>query len=108
MWLHVSVIVVLFPLLYMIYVYTYDICLYILYICLYIDRYYSFSTASHIALHAWSVMSDSETPWTIALQAPLSMEFSWQEYWSRLPFPSPGDLRNPGIEATPLAHLLHW
>ena len=101
MWLHVSVIVVLFPLLYMIYVYTYDICLHI-------DRYYSFSTASHIALHAWSVMSDSETPWTIALQAPLSMEFSWQEYWSRLPFPSPGDLRNPGIEATPLAHLLHW
>ena len=32
-------------------------------------------------------------------QAPLSMEFSRQEYWSRLPFPSPGDLPNPGIEA---------
>ena len=35
------------------------------------------------------VMSDSATTWTIACQAPLSMEFSRQEYWSRLPFPSP-------------------
>ena len=39
-----------------------------------------------------------ETPWTVAYQAPLSMEFSRQEYWSGLPFPSPGDLPNPGIE----------
>ena len=38
------------------------------------------------------------TPWTIAHQAPLSMEFSRQEYWSGLPFPSPGYLPNPGIE----------
>ena len=38
-------------------------------------------------------------PWTIALQAPLSMEFSRQEYWSGLPFPSPEDLPNPGIES---------
>ena len=38
------------------------------------------------------------TPWTVACQAPLSMGFSRQEYWSRLPFPSPGDLPNPGIE----------
>ena len=38
-----------------------------------------------------SVMSDSETPWTIAHQAPLSMGFSRQEYWSGLPFPPPGD-----------------
>ena len=38
------------------------------------------------------------TPWTIACQAPLSMEFSRQEYWSGLPFPSPGDLPDPGIE----------
>ena len=38
------------------------------------------------------------TPWTVAHQAPLFMEFSSQEYWSRLPFPSPGDLPNPGIE----------
>ena len=38
------------------------------------------------------------TPWTVAYQAPPSMGFSRQEYWSRLPFPSPGDLPNPGIE----------
>ena len=38
------------------------------------------------------------TPWTIAYQAPLSMEFSRQEYWSGLLFPSPGNLPNPGIK----------
>ena len=38
------------------------------------------------------------TPWTVAHQAPLSMEFPRQEYWSGLPFPSPGDLPNPGIK----------
>ena len=38
------------------------------------------------------------TPWTIACLAPLSMEFSRQEYWSGLPFPSPGDLPDPGIK----------
>ena len=38
------------------------------------------------------------TPWTVACQTPLSMGFSRQEYWSGLPFPSPGDLPNPGIE----------
>ena len=38
------------------------------------------------------------TPWTVAHQAPLSMGFSRQESWSGLPFPSPGDLSNPGIE----------
>ena len=38
------------------------------------------------------------TPWTVAHQAPLSMGFSRQEYWSGLPFPSPGDLPSPGIE----------
>ena len=43
-------------------------------------------------------MSDSETPWTVAYQAPSSMGFSRQEYWSGLPFPSPGDLPEPGIE----------
>ena len=43
-------------------------------------------------------MSDSVAPWTVAHQAPLSMEFSRQEYWSGLPFPFPGDLPDPGIE----------
>ena len=38
------------------------------------------------------------TPWTVASQAPLSMGFSRQEYWSGLPFPSPGDRPNPRIE----------
>ena len=38
------------------------------------------------------------TLWTVAHQTPLSMGFSRQEYWSRLPFPSPGDLPNPGIK----------
>ena len=44
-------------------------------------------------------MCDSfATPWTIACKPLLSMEFSRQEYWSGLPFPSPGDLPNPGTE----------
>ena len=38
------------------------------------------------------------TPWIVAHQAPLSMGFSRQEYWSRLPFPSSGDLPDPGIK----------
>ena len=38
------------------------------------------------------------TPWTVAYQAPPSMGFSRQGYWSRLPFPSPEDIPNPGIE----------
>ena len=45
---------------------------------------------SHVLLFA--------TSWTVACQAPLSMEFSRQEYWSGLLFPSPGDLPNPGIK----------
>ena len=39
------------------------------------------------------------TPWTVACQAPLSMEFFRREYWSGLPFPLPGDLPNLGIES---------
>ena len=39
------------------------------------------------------------TPWTVAYQAPQSVEFSRKEYWSGLPFPSPGDLPNPGIKS---------
>ena len=44
--------------------------------------------------HVWLFV----TPWTEAYQAPQSVEFFRQEYWSGLPFPSPGDLPNPGIE----------
>ena len=53
-------------------------------------------------------------PWTVDCQAPLSMDFSRQEYWSRLPVPSPADLPNPEIEAGSSAlqadifyHLIH-
>ena len=49
---------------------------------------------SHVQLFA--------IPWTLALQAPLSMEFSRQEYWSGLPFPSPGDLPGPRIKPASL------
>ena len=44
-----------------------------------------------------------EAPWTVACQALLSWEFSRQEYWSRLPFPTPGDHPNPGIEPPSLS-----
>ena len=43
-------------------------------------------------------MSDSATPWTVAFQVPSSMGFPGQEYWTGLPFPSPGDLPDPGTE----------
>ena len=54
-----------------------------------------------------SVVSDSVTPQTLTHQAPLSMGFFRQEYWSGLPFSSLGELPNPGIEPT-LLQLLHW
>ena len=63
---------------------------------------------SHVRLFA--------TRWTVALQAPLSMGFSRQEYWSGLPSPPPGDLPNPGIDSSSLISpalaggwvLYHW
>ena len=49
--------------------------------------------------HVCLDMSDSlQISWTVAHQAPLSMEFSRQGYWNGLPFPLPGDLPNPGTE----------
>ena len=48
-------------------------------------------------------MSDSVTPWTVACQTSLSMGFSRQEYWSVLPFSSPGFLSHPGTETAYLA-----
>ena len=50
-------------------------------------------------------MSDSVTPWMLACQAPLSMEFSRQEYWSGLPFPTSGDLLDQGMEPASLMSL---
>ena len=51
---------------------------------------YEVKSLSHVLLFV--------TPWTVAYQAPRSMGFSRQEYWSGLPSPSPGDLPNPGIK----------
>ena len=56
----------------------------------------------YVCVHACSVtsvMPDSATPWMVAYQAPLSMEFSRQEYRSELPCPPPGDLPHPGIKS---------
>ena len=47
-------------------------------------------------VHVCSVMSDSAIPWTVAYQAPPSIEFSRQKYWSGFPFPSPFCLLTPG------------
>ena len=58
-------------------------------ILVYTDIYYMLSH---------SVTSDSATLWTLVHQAPLSTGFSRQEYWSGLPFPTPGDCLNPGIK----------
>ena len=50
------------------------------------------------------VMSDSATPWTVVHQAPLSKEFSWQEYWSSLPFSTQRYLPDSGIKpASPVS-----
>ena len=66
------------------------------------------SRGSLVLLHFLPLISDSlccfscvwlfATPWTVTHQAPLYMGFSRQEYWSELPFPSPGNLSDPGIE----------
>ena len=55
------------------------------------------SAVSHVQLFA--------SPWTVAYQTPLPMVFSRQEYWSGVPFPTTGDLPNPGIEPTSLCLL---
>ena len=55
--------------------------------------------SKQIVVFSHSVVSDSfESPWTAAQQAPLSVGFSGQEFWSGLPFPSPGNLPDPGIK----------
>ena len=61
--------------------------MYLIYVCA--------QSLSHVQLFV--------TPWTVAHQAPLSMEFSRQEYWSRLPFPTSGELPNPGFKIISLA-----
>ena len=51
-----------------------------------------------MCVHLLSCVLLFAIPWTVACQAPLSMEFSGQGYWSGLPFPTPEDLPDPGIE----------
>ena len=73
-----------------------------------------FSMHSHTHTYVLCVLSHVwlfETPWTVAYQTMLSMEFSRQEHWSGLPFPTPGDLLNPGIEPVSSAlqvDFYHW
>ena len=52
----------------------------------------------YVCVLSCSVVFNSANSWTVAQQAPLSMGFSRKEYWSGLPFPSPGDLPDPGIK----------
>ena len=72
------------------------------------------SVSIWLLFHHSVVSNPFATPWTIACQAPLSMRFPRQEFWSRLPFSSPGDLPDPGIQpasppwqagSLPLSHL---
>ena len=63
------------------------------------DKDFSNTTKEHkVKVKSLSRVRLFATPWTVANQAPLSMGFSRQEYWSGLPFPSPGNLPDPGIE----------
>ena len=65
------------------------------------ERWFSYLYQMHNCVQLFA------TPWTVAYQALLSMGFYRQEYWSGLPFPSPGDLPNPGIEPiSPVASSL--
>ena len=59
----------------------------------------------HVCVKSLSRVRLFATPWTVACQAPLSIGFSRQEYWNGLPFPSPGDLPDPGIELESLRSL---
>ena len=69
-------------------------CTYKCNILLYIIKFNYVKWKCSSLSHVWLLV----IPWTVAHQVPLSMEFSRQEHWSGLPFPSPGDLPNPGIE----------
>ena len=62
--------------------------------------FWCFSVLCYVCCAVLSRVWLFATPWTVARQAPLSLGFPRQEYWSGLPFPSPGDLPDPGIEPT--------
>ena len=66
-----------------------------------VSVYKAFLYTKYVLSH-FSCVQLFAIPWTVAHQVLLSMEFSRQEYWSGLPFPSPGDLLDPGIESVSL------
>jgi len=72
-----------------------------------VGRYFGTDTVE--VVHGGGVVAElgptRETVWTVACQAPLSTEFPRQGYWSRLLFPSPGDLPDPGIKSESPVHF---
>ena len=68
------------------------------------DSAYFLTIKKEVKVKSLSRVQLFATPWTVAYQALPSKGFSRQEYWSGLPFPSPGDLPDPGIEPTSLAY----
>ena len=76
--------------------------MYVSSICLFYQASWEFLTLG-LCYAVLSRVQVFETPWTVAYQTPMSVEFSRQEYWSGLPFPTLGDHPNSGIEPVPLA-----
>ena len=75
------------------------VCCNELILCIRWPKYWSFiRTSTEYVLNRFSRVPLFSTLWTVACQAPLSLGFSRQEYWSGLPCPLPGDLLDPGIE----------
>ena len=73
-----------------------SICWYLFFLSFVNQRFYGMYIRTQSLSRVWLFCN----PWIVACQAPLSMEFSRQEYWSRLPFPTPGDLPDTGIKPT--------
>ena len=67
-----------------------------------VDKKHSYMSSDLLKVKSLSRVRLFAIPWTVGYQAPPSLGFSRQEYWSGLPFPSPGELHNPGIEPRPL------
>ena len=65
---------------------------------IFVERHQQFVERKKVKVKSLSRVRLFATPWSRAYQSPPSMGFSRQEYWSELPFPSPGDIPNPGIK----------
>ena len=79
-----------------------DLLVYILQKCIFSQRSSKIFVGGSLVAKLCPILV---TPWTVAHQTPLSMEFPRQEYWSRLPFPPPGDLPNPGTGPASLFYI---